>query len=669
MNIVRRFDNAVRVEEDLRIPLPDGTTLSARMWMPDDAEEHPVPAILEYLPYRKRDGTAVRDALNHPYFAGHGYACLRVDLRGSGESDGSMFDEYTSSELADGVAVIAWIAAQPWCTGAVGIIGISWGGFNGLQLAALAPPPLKAVVSIAATVDRYADDIHYKGGCLLIENFGWAAQMLSYMSRPPDPALVGDDWRRIWLARLQQQPHLAEIWFEHQQRDDYWRHGSVCEDYSAITAAVLTVGGLADGYMNAVPALLDNLDAPARGLLGPWVHLYPNIAVPGPAVGFLQECVRWWDRWLKGVSNEVESLPALRVYRREFDMPDPAARQRSGRWLAVERWPPAGAGEKCLYLNDQGLGEVATAGGWMVHRSPQDVGLYAGEYFAWQGPDQPADQRVEDVRSLCFDWLVPVGGLDILGRATLRLQVEVDQPQVHLAIRLNEVREDGTSLRVAYGVANLSQRAGANQPPRPMPVDEPVEVDILLDTTCHRFTAGNRLRVSISTAYWPIIWPDPAPVQLRVKTGRSTLRLPLQPAEDRPEPTFEAPEVAPPLAPREIRPMHHERRVVKEAASGLSRLEITYDNGRYEDPQHGLVTESVHREWLTIHPDDPLSAHMECHWTQALERPGWQVRTETRSQLRANETHIFHTASIAAYEGGQLVFEKQFEKRTPRRCV
>ncbi len=126
-----------------------------------------------------------------------------------------MEDEYSEQELQDAVDVIAWAVSQPWCSGTVGMMGISWGGFNCLQVAAKQPPALKAVISLCSTVDRYADDIHYKGGCLLNENFGWGSTMLSYSSRPPDPAIVGDAWREMWLNRLENEPFLSPLWLRH----------------------------------------------------------------------------------------------------------------------------------------------------------------------------------------------------------------------------------------------------------------------------------------------------------------------------------------------------------------------------------------------------------------------------------------------------------------------
>ncbi|HUF46149.1 MAG TPA: CocE/NonD family hydrolase, partial [Aestuariivirgaceae bacterium] len=219
MHIVDRFPRDVKELENVWIPMPDGCRLAARIWMPVDAEDEPVPAILEYLPYRKRDGTAGRDALTHPYFAGHGYACVRVDMRGNGESEGLMFDEYAPQEQDDALAVIEWLAAQPWSTGKVGMMGISWGGFNGLQVAARRPEALKTIITLCSTDDRYEDDIHFKGGCLIDENLGWGGTMLSYSSRPPDPALVGGSWRELWLNRLENLPFFAAQWLRHPHRD------------------------------------------------------------------------------------------------------------------------------------------------------------------------------------------------------------------------------------------------------------------------------------------------------------------------------------------------------------------------------------------------------------------------------------------------------------------
>src|SRR5271155_3909166 len=372
--IVTTFPRKVRVIEHMSISLKDGTTLAARVWLPDDAEQNPVPAILEYLPYRKRDGTYERDALTHPYLAGYGYAGVRVDIRGSGESGGLLFDEYTKQEQDDALEVIAWLAAQPWCSGAVGMMGISWGGFNGLQVAARRPPALKAIVTICSTDDRYRDDVHYMGATKLNSGFAWASFLFGSVCRPPDPALAGEQWRDMWLRRLENVPLFLERWLRHQHRDAYWKHGSVCEDYSAIQCAVYAVGGWTDGYTNAIPRLLEHLTAPRKGLIGPWAHGYPHVAKPGPQIGFLQEMLRWWDHWLKGIDTGVMDEPMLRAWMTDSVRPAPYHEELPGRWIAEPAWPPRAIELRRLHFTDAGLraGEASLTP--RAVRSPQSVG-------------------------------------------------------------------------------------------------------------------------------------------------------------------------------------------------------------------------------------------------------------------------------------------------------
>lgn len=275
MNITTEFPYET-TREDVYIPLPGGTRLYARIWRP--LTDEPVPALLEYLPYRLGDWTAPRDWQRHPWYAGHGYASVRVDVRGHGNSEGLPGDEYDAQELTDGVAVIHWLAQQEWCSGRVGMFGISWGGFNSLQIAALAPEPLKAIVTVCSADDRYDNDVHYMGGSVLaVDMHAWAATMLAFVSRPPDPAQIGDDWKEMWLKRLEAVEPPIHTWLAHQSRDDYWKHGSVCEDYGAIKANVLAVGGWHDPYRDTVLRLVEHLDpGQVRGIIGPWSHQYPD---------------------------------------------------------------------------------------------------------------------------------------------------------------------------------------------------------------------------------------------------------------------------------------------------------------------------------------------------------------------------------------------------------
>jgi uncharacterized protein len=651
MVVRTEFPRDVVEIEDMGIVLPDGCRLSARVWMPGDAGAHPVPAVLEYIPYRKRDGTLPRDELMHPYVAGHGYACVRVDLRGNGDSEGVMTDEYTGQELQDACDVIAWLAAQPWCSGTVGMMG--------LQTAFLQPPALKAVVSVCATTDRFADDIHFRGGCLLGENFGWGAVMLSFSSRPADP-LLRPDWRQDWLARLDALPHLAPRWAGHQARDDYWRHGSIVEDYAAMQVPVLAVGGWADNYMNTVAEIVAHVPG-SKGILGPWVHQYPHTAVPGPQIGFLQECVRWWDRWLKGVANGVEDDPALRAYLLQSAPPDASAAVRPGEWVACD-WPPP-AVMQALPLSDQGL-----MAGPLTARicTPQHHGMDAGEFFPMGlAAEMPGDQAGDDALAVCFDGAVLAADLTLMGRAEVQLRLSADAPKGHLIARLCDVGPDGSSVRIAHGMLNLCHR-GSMAAPALMVPGRVVEVVLWLDQMAYRVAAGHRLRLALATAYWPFVWPSDAGVTLTLAEG--SLHLPVvagvldawvpPPAE-----------TATPWAHRVLRAGHKARRVERDLIGGTWALVVEDDGGDAENLDHGLVTGETMSERWQIDRDDPLSASATHAWEQRLSRGEWRVRTHVTATQTCTATHLRMVAHVRAWEGDALIFERHFDDQVAREFI
>ena len=345
----------IREVEHAWIPLSDGTRLACRYWLPKNAVQHPVPAILEYIPYCKRDRTSERDEDMHPYLAGHGYCAIRVDMRGSGESEGLLLDEYLPQEQDDALEVIAWIAEQPWCSGNVGMFGKSWGGYNSLQVAARRPPALKAIITVYSVDDRYADCIHIAGGCLLLENPNWAFNMFGRNVRPPDPLLFGEGWHDLWMQRIENNVPWIIEWLKHQRRDDFWKHASVCEDYSSIVCPVFAVGGWADAYTNPVLRLMENLTVPRRALIGPWGHEYPHHAYPGPQIGFLQESLRWWNHWLKGINTGQEDEPMVRVWMQDSYEPDAMRDVVPGSWISEDCWPSERIETRYWQIQQEGL--------------------------------------------------------------------------------------------------------------------------------------------------------------------------------------------------------------------------------------------------------------------------------------------------------------------------
>ncbi len=666
MRTVTAFPRKVREIPDEGIVMPDGCRLSARIWLPEDAEHSPVPAILEHLPYRKRDGTNHRDCLTHPWMAGHGYACIRVDMRGNGDSEGLMDDEYSDQEWADALAVIAWAAAQPWCTGKVGMMGISWGGFNALQVAALRPPALKAIITLCSTVDRYADDIHYKGGCLLNENFGWGMNMLSYSSRPPDLALVGDTWRDLWMARLDTMPDLTALWLSHQSRNDYWKRGSVCEDYGAIEAAVLSIGGWHDGYRNTIAHLVENLSAPVKGIVGPWIHKYPHYAGPKPAIGFLQEARRWWDHWLKDVDTGVDSDPAMRLWLMDSVRPAAWHPERPGRWIAEAHWPAPAIGTHRLHLTDSGLAADAGPLGRSV-TSPQDCGLANGEYFPFMfGPELPSDQRSDDALSACFDTPSLADTLDIVGAARVTLGLSSDRPQANVCVRLCDVHPDGASELIAYGMLNLCQHR-SREYPEPLTPGAVFDAVVVLDQCAYRVPAGHRLRIAVSTACWPMIWPSPETATLALSAGH--VDLPVRPLADGDEWTFPPPEGASPWRTEELRAASSAKRIVRDLSQSRVSMIVENDFGELRDCDHGLVNGSRMREEWSIRADDPLSARADIRWEQTGGRGDWAWRTVATGTMTSDREAFHVEARLDAWENDRQVSTREWKTTIPRRCL
>jgi putative CocE/NonD family hydrolase len=678
MTIRHDFPHRIVETDDMGIPMPDGIRLSARVWMPEDAAENPVPAVLEYIPYRKRDGTTPRDEMMHPYVAGHGYACVRVDMRGNGDSQGLMLDEYSQQEMDDAEAVIGWLAAQPWCSGTVGMMGKSWGGFNCLQAAYNGPPALKAVISVCSTTDRFADDIHFKGGCLLGENFGWGAVMLSYSSRPADP-LLRNDWRDDWLRRLEAQPWMAPVWAGHQARDAYWAHGSVGEDWARNTVPAMVWGGWADNYMNTVAAMAEHAPGKVCGVVGPWVHQYPHTAVPGPQVGFLQMAVRWWDRWLKGLPNGAEEDPAYRAYILHSAPPDASSRHRAGHWVEEAAWPSARVTPMVLHLAQAGgpsapqttrgyLGTDEKAEEFSVSVcTPQDLGMAAGEFFPMGlNAEMPGDQAADDALCLCFDGAALDKDLQLLGAAQLRLTLSSDQPLAFVVARLCDVAPDGSSVRIAHGMLNLCHRDGMADP-QPMVPGQGVDLVFALDQMGYRLAAGHRLRLALSTTYWPFVWPSPHPATLTITGG--SLTLPVHHGADAPEWTPPPAEHAKPWAHRVVRPGNTRRCIETDLITGTRALVVTDDLGDTENLTHGLITGETMTERWEVHPDDPLSARAAHTWEQRQSRGGWSVRTEARAEMTATASHLRMQARLTAWEGEMKVFERLWDDTVERRFI
>ncbi len=670
IDVVTQFPRKVRVIENTWIPLSDGIKLAARIWLPQDAEDNPVPAILEFLPYRKREGTNERDELTHPYYAGNGYACVRVDIRGSGESDGILEGEYLKQEQDDALEILAWLADQPWCTGKCGMIGISWGGFNGLQVAARKPPELKAIVTIASTDDRYSDDIHYMGGIMVNDTMSWGATMLGMNTRPPDPALV-ENWRELWMQRMEANDPWVIDWLHHQRRDEQWKQGSVIENHDDIEAAVYAVGGWADGYSNAIPRMLEGLSCPRKGLVGPWAHKYPHFATPGPRIGFLQDTLRWWDHWLKDIDTGIMDEPMYRVWMQEGVRPAFWYGHRDGRWVAEPSWPSDGVETRVMHLNAGGtLGTTQGEAGTEAIHTPMTMGMRQGEWCGYGlVPDCPADQREDDGCSVVFE-TAPLGeAVEILGAPVLELDVSADKANAFVAARLSDVAPDGSATRMTYGVLNLTHR-DSHEFPEALEPGKTYRVRIQLNDMAQNVPAGHRIRIALSNSMWPLFWPSPEPVTVTLATGISTLTLPTRTPRDSDAslPSFGPPESARPWETITLEPGDYQRRVEHDDTTGDAAVIVVNDSGLTRDPATDWEFGSRVEQRFSITEGDPESARIEIQWSYRFQRPSenFFIRTETRSTLACTRDDWLFWADCEAFENERRVFAKTWDETIPR---
>jgi uncharacterized protein len=670
MRRVTDLPHPVRIVENVWIPLADGCRLAGKLWLPADAERGPVPAILEYIPYRKRDMTALRDSATHGYLAGHGYACLRVDVRGTGDSDGLYADQFSSRYTDDAVEVIAWLAAQPWCRGEVAMLGLSWGGASALQAAARQPPALKTIVCVAGADDRYA--LRFPGGCLATSALVASVAQITYATRPPDPDVVGPGWRAAWRARLEQVEPQVGRWLRHPLRDEYWRQGVPLDEYHRIACPVLAVAGWADpDFASAMLRLLAGLEVPRKGVIGPWAHRYPHFGLPGPAIGFLQEVLRWLGHWMNGAETGIMAEPMLRVF-----MPARSAVRRTpedvpGRWVAEPAWPSPRIGARHFAMNPGQLGEEAGSDVPLPLASSQAIGEAAGEampiFTTGPNPELADDQRADDAEALCFDSAPLPARVEILGTPEVTLELSSDRPWGLIVARLCEVAPDGSSRRVTHGALNLAHRDG-HRALRPLEPGRRVRVRVPLYPVADGFAAGHRVRLALSSAYWPTLWPAPDAVTLTVFTGGSRLALPVRPRDLDAEPPvpFPPPEAAPSLPWTVVKSAAYRHRVEGDPVTGARTLAIADDTGIFRLDAIGLELEDATERRFRIHPGDPTSAVLEVEMRWRVAGAAWSAAATTRGTVTCTADEFRIDTLLEAFEGDTPVFARRWTDTVPR---
>jgi putative CocE/NonD family hydrolase len=667
--------DGVQLVKNVRIPMRDGVRLAADLYMPaatGGADRWPV--VMEYIPYRK-DDVHLASRPFYLAFPRHGYVVARVDIRGTGASEGVSTDEYTLQEQLDGYDAVEWLAQQPWCDGHVNMMGISYGGFTALQVASHNPPHLTSIIPVDFTDDRYTDDCHYRGGLPRkyydIAHYG--GQMVARNAMPPYPEWSGDDWAEVWEHHLaHDEPYLLP-WYRHQTDGAYWRNGSVRDAPEHICCPAFLIGGWRDGYPNPPLRLYQALQGPKKVLIGPWNHALPDVAIPGPRIDYLREVLRWLDYWCRGEDTGIMDEPPVVAYMQRYQPPDPDRLDTLGDWRAEREWPPPGAGEQVLYLGDDGsLAESLPQSDAPSFVDTFDynptVGLAAGLWSGGIPFGLPGDQRSDEALSLVYT-TPPLGeDVHILGWPRAVLHVSSSASVIGFAASLCDVAPDGASHLVAKGMLNATRR-GSFTTAVPLSCGEVYELDIPIDCTGWVFAKGHRVRLSIASADWPNVWPTPEPASNRVVRGPqhpSRLILPVVPVEGSAAPPAFDPSLR--TVTRHAEAIHPPTwQVTRDQLTGRTTVQLGHSaSWRVNDT---TVVEREASSTFEVVPSRPSDASAKGWHIYRIVRPNQVTQARADLAVQATTTHFHLTIEVEVRVNGALHFTKHWVDSVPRHYV
>lgn len=644
------------------IRMPDGVRLSADLYRPTGGKAgERFPVLLEYLPYRKHEYRS-RNWPLYSYFVQRGYVVAAVDIRGTGNSEGRTVPyEYSDIEHADGDVVIDWLSKRPWSSGNVGMFGISWGGFNAIQMAARDVPALKAIIAIDATEDLYQDDVHYMDGIMHLD--AWEMEMDLDNARPgaPDFRIDDDNFRN----RFDVEPWTLS--HKRQQRDGpYWDRASLRGRYDKIRIPTFHIGGWYDGYRDSVARMLQNVKhVPVKGMVGAWHHTFPHQPYPGPGMEWRHEAVRWFDQFLKGKNTGILDEPRFAVFVRDWHPPGPRLDRAPGQWRFEDGWPVARIRDRVLYPQPNHTLDTA-APAPMTHqlRYLPSVGFEGGGPVMWWG-DVAHDQRGTDAFSLVYDSAPLDESVEILGFPRALLTVAASATRANWVARLSDVAPDGTVTQITGAAMNGTHRVSAREP-RALVPGEPFELDIEMHFTSWVFPKGHRIRLAINNAQWPMLWPTLEPMTTQLRLGTSKLSLPVVPFEKRPVPDF--------LPPSKHDPEY----------AGVESLEGGTVSGYGEissverNPQTGAVVAKATNNsgtrypWGTQRSDEtirydvndnaPADAAVTGTHRIEVELPGRTLIWDAELTFRSDRQNFFYVYRRRLTENGKLVREKTWRE-------
>jgi len=665
--------DGVRFVKNVMIPISDGIHLAMDLHIPDNAhwQKTPHPIIVEYIPYRKDDAPPYSG--HHHTFAKNGFIGARIDCRGTGSSEGTTTDEYTLREQQDGAEAIDWIGQQSWSNGKVAMFGASYGGFTAVQVAALQPKHLTTIIPTYFTDDRYTDECHYRGGCMrcYYDIGSYGASMIGMNAMPPYPEYSENNWAKIWNTHLNgNEPYLLE-WLAHQTDGDYWRQGSIRDRYENIQCSVFMIGGWRDGYATCNLRTYQNLKVPKKVLIGPWNHSWPNSAIPGPRINHLTEVIRWCEHWLKDEDNGVMDEAPITVYMQTYDEPKPDRLNTSGYWRTENQFPIHDHTERRMYLcanatlNAHDPDYDHEEDTYVYHPT---VGVCGGLWSAGVPFGLPTDQRPDEIYALTYTTEKLDVPLEIIGQPKIDLHVKSTATVMAYVVKLCDIAPDGTSSLVTSGVLNGTRRKSLTKP-EPMTPDEIYKLSIHLDTTAYRFQPGHRIRIAISSADFPNLWPTPQNGTNTILRGRdypSRLTLPIVPTKNiKNEVAFDP--ITTPIKPYHIAPDQPAWQIVQDVLQNRTGVTLhTHTTG-----QPNETTQITNDRQLTLwaHNKNPASVTGTGHHYRKITRANGTTEIDSSYTITSTETAFHTTINLQVTVNGISHFQKHWTNTFPRELL
>ena len=649
------------------IELPDGVRLAADLFVPTGGEEgERFPVLLEYLPYRKTESRN-RDHAMYSYFVRRGYVVARVDMRGTGNSEGRLIAyEYTDQENDDGEVIIDWLSKKPFSNGNVGMFGISWGGFNSIHIAMRNPPALKAIIAICATDDLYQDDVHFMDGIIHVDSWEMAQDLDN--ARPGAPDYVIDE--DYFENRFDTEPWMMT--YKRMQRyGPFWERTTLKERYDSIRVPTFMIGGWYDGYRDSLPRMLEHLEAPVKAMIGPWSHYFPHNASPKPQMEWRHEAVRWFDYWLKGRNTGILDEPRFAVFIRRWHPPGPVLEEVDGQWRWEEGWPIERIRERTLYPQpNHDLAKNAPKASSHRLRYVASTGVEAGGPVMWWG-DAAHDQRPTDAFSLVYDTKPLDAELEILGLPRAILQVSADAPHANWFVRLSDIAPDGTVTQVAGAGFNGTHRKSAKNPQELTP-GEAFELEIEMHFTSWTFPKGHRMRFAVNNAQWPMLWPTPYPMTTTLQLGgkkATRLVIPVVPPGEWPTPNFLPPEESPGLPGFETLDAGNvsgygeissidrnpQSRTTSVTATNASGSRYPWGTERFEETIEHRTSD-----------DHPEATSVRGTYRMTVELEDRTLTWESEMSFRSDLENFYYEYTRRLLEDGKLIREKNWDDTIPR---